>query len=144
MAVIRKIVQGLDEKQCRKIVNYTEFYVDKDTYKDIKLIYPDLKKRKDKTQYCISKKCAIKIRSKTIEYLNNMEFLLVGWKEGIYDEDIIVEQFDFVIDKEKGKNMLEDFRNAAGGVKAYPAIELFCLYLEDKRRKQIQHKGRIV
>ena len=144
MAAIRKIVQDLDEKQCRKIINYSDFSVDKDTFKALKMIFPDIKKKKVNNQYNIPQEYAIKIRSTIIKYLNNMEFLLVGWKEGIFDEDIIVEQFYFLIDKEKGKNMLEDFRNAAGGEKTYPAIELFCLYLENMKRKQIQHKGPIV
>lgn len=75
------------------------------------------------------------IRWYIIKYLNHLEALLISWKQGIVDRDIIEEQFCYLYDPKSGQDTLQSFRNVAGGGKSYPTIEEFCLELRNNRQQ---------
>lgn len=78
--------------------------------------------------------CA-EIRWYIIKYLNTLETILISWKEGIVDREIIKEQFYYLYNPENGSDTLQAFRNVAGNGKSYPTIEEFCLELRNSRQQ---------
>lgn len=75
------------------------------------------------------------IRWYVIKYLNHLEALLISWKQGIVDREIIEEQFFFLYDPISGKDALQSFRNIAGDGKSFPTLEEFCLELRNNRQQ---------
>lgn len=152
-----KIVETFTHEQCEHLYNYKPFEVDYKTKKDLCNICRhhlkdtcrrctecdentnpscdcDKNSQKEKV-YTIDEVQGAEIRWYIIKYLNQLESLLLSWKQGIVDRDIIEEQFDHLYKPGTGKDTLQYFRNIAGGGKAYPTIEEFCLNLRNKRQE---------
>lgn len=155
------IVEGFNHKQCSNLYNKLPFEVNYETKKKLCPICSNYKKAtckkcfessskdtslglahigKDKNNnlsrmYTVDVVQCNEIRWYIIQYLNYLEALLISWKQGIVDRDIIIEQFYFLYDPESGKDALQSFRNAAGKGKSYPTIEEFCLELRNNRQQ---------
>lgn len=84
------------------------------------------------------------LRWYVIKYLNHLEALLISWKQGIVDRDIIEEQFCYLYDPASGTDTLQSFRNIAGDGKSYPTIEEFCLELRNKRQQSTNKMKRLL
>ncbi len=84
-----------------------------------------------------------KLRFSIIKYLNILESILVGWQNGILDEDVIEVQFSYLYNPTKDKKCLENIRNATGSETNYPAIEMFLIKLEEKRKSRLLRKGKV-
>ena len=155
-----KIVECFNKEQCVSLNKEETFSVDCILYSEIETIIPskrkpdieekDMKARcetcnGDRKSQCVhdielTVKQVKKLRYLIISYLNLLESVLVAWKNGIADKDIIEEQFAFLLKPKENKNCLEDFRIACGSEVAYPAIETFCWTLEEKRRNKLIKK----
>lgn len=150
-----KIVEKFDKDQCKDLYNTKPFKVKKKIYNDIRELY-GVNEKKAKRKYKFIKvnnnaKYIMlrgyylkKLRFSVIKYLNVLEAVLVGWQNGILDKDIVERQYAYLYDRKQDKNCLQDFRNAAGSEKSYPAIEMFLTKLEDERKSQLLKKDRIV
>ena len=158
-----KIVETFNHHQCISLYKTIPFEVDyktkealcpicsrylKNTCKDClgrKIHIKPLKKQKKSTTpnssknkeklYVIDVTQCAEIRWYVIKYLNYLEALLISWKEGIVDREIIEEQFYYLYNPISGRDTLQSFRNVAGDGKSYPTIEEFCLELRNKRQQ---------
>lgn len=88
----------------------------------------------------LSKEEIILLRWYIMHYLNNLECVLLQCKSGIVDIDIMFEQLKYQYDTRDGVMALKKVRNIVGN-DAYPAIEWFCIKLEEKLRSDILEKG---
>lgn len=91
----------------------------------------------------LSKEEVVLLRWYVMHYLNNLECVLLQCKIGIVDIDVMYEQFKYQYNTRDGVMALKTFRDVAGGVEAYPAIEWFCIKLEEKIKKDILEKGKV-
>lgn len=138
-----KIVEKMNEEQCRKLYSQQSFTVNK----DIKNMLCQICSCRD-TSECIkckeSKKSEHKIFDKQlselrwyiISYLNMLETVLVAWQQGTVDREIVEHEFSYLYNSEKGWDVLSHFRKAAGGDKSYPVIEEFCKKLKENEKNK--------
>lgn len=148
-----KVVETFNHQQCMSLYNNIPFEVDYHTKENLCPICS--RYLKDTCNKCMGKstdnqsgensdkeklytidaiQCA-EIRWYVIKYLNHLEALLISWKEGIVDREIIEEQFCYLYDPSSGRDTLQSFRNIAGDGKSYPTIEEFCLELRNNRQQ---------
>ena len=73
----------------------------------------------------ISERESSEIRWAIISYLNRLETTLTAVRHNVADEQMIYEQYKYLVSPEEGHSLLENFRKAAGGSESYPAIEEF-------------------
>lgn len=158
-----RIVEGFNYEQCANLYNKKPFEVNFETKKELCPICSNYKKASCKKCFEIDSKSENEAQNKNIgdkkqidassrmytidvvqcneirwyiiQYLNFLEALLISWKQGIVDRDIIEEQFYFLYDPDSGKDALQSFRNAAGKGKSYPTIEEFCLELRNNKQQ---------
>ena len=155
---VKKIVEGFDESQCRKLLAEEEFEVHCSLYEDIA---EAINEKIEKETYCaecsgpnsvcpynrkilLKKKHIKKLRWHTITYLNLLESILVAWQYSIVEREIIEHQFSYQVSPREGKGVLENFRKIVGSEESYPAIAIFCSHLDLQRRKGLKEKGNIV
>lgn len=153
----KKIVEKFNGDQCRKLFMEEEFKVDCQLYDEIVETLNEKSEKDDKCKDCQGKAkekecdCLVmlnrrqikKIRWHVISYLNLLESTLVSWQYSVAEREIIEQQLSFMVSPKEGRNVLEDFRIAAGSEESYPAIEIFCNHLEGKRKKKLVEKGKI-
>lgn len=65
-----------------------------------------------------------------------LESVMTAWNLNIVDRQEIEDQFQYLYNPERGWDVLESFREAAGGRNAYPNIEKFIQELKDRRSKE--------
>ena len=92
--------------------------------------------KKDGNYFLLEESHSARIRYLVVKVLNILESILVSWKHGIADTQIIEEEFSPIMIKKGNKYILETFRNAFGK-SSYPAIEEFTVCLQKKE----QHSG---
>ncbi len=150
-----KIVETFNHKQCTALYNGLAFDVDYNTKQKLCIICskhltktcdncfkseeenhenPQKQTKEEKVYKIDDRQCA-EIRWFVIKYLNHLEALLISWKEGIVDKEIIEEQFSYLYDPKLGRDTLQSFRNVAGDGASYPTIEEFCLKLRNNSHK---------
>ncbi len=161
---VKKIVEKLDENQCRNLFLEEKFKVSCSVYDEIIEAINDQSIKPKKCDECgknkqdecdenmknecnemltLNKRQIKKLRWNIISYLNLVEAILVSWQYSVADREIIEQQFAFLVSPKEGKNILEEFRVAAGSEDAYPAIEIFCNHMETERKKKLKEKGNI-
>ena len=69
-----------------------------------------------------------------ISYLNSLESVLVCWQHGIADVDMIKAEFRYLVNPDKEKNILHNYRTAKEGIDNYPAIKSFVSMLEQEHK----------
>lgn len=146
----KKIVDKFTKDQCRKLQKEEKFKVKSSLYKNIETIIPrkagkkkENYKKKGKKKIRLTKYQVHQLRYFIVSYLNLLESILVAWQKGVVDEEIIEEQFSFIMNPIEDKNCLEDFRTAAGSEVSYPAIEMFYNTLEEKRKQKLKKREKI-
>jgi len=82
------------------------------------------------------------IRWQVITDLNLLETILSAWHHSIADKDIIMEEFHYLISREKGHTILKNFRDAAGGNDVFPSIAQFVKAI-DKQRAEEEPPGKL-
>ncbi len=78
-----------------------------------------------------------------MHYLNNLECVLLQCKNGSVDVDVFYEQFRYQYNTRDGVMALKEFREVAGGIESYPAIEWFCANLEERAKEKILEKEKV-
>lgn len=76
-------------------------------------------------------------------YLNLLESILVAWQYSIADREIIENEFSSFYSPQEGHNFLQNYRIACGNEDKFPAIELFCIHIENERKEKLKEKGNI-
>ena len=160
-SIAKRIVERFDEKQARALHNEEEFSITKDLYDKLVVILEEAggqnepasnsNKQPDNQNRCcedcyqknmvkLNKKQVVLLRWYVMHYLNDLECVLLQCKQGIADEEVFIEQFNYQYNTKDGVMALKVFRTIAGGVSSYPATEWFCVKMEERLRKEIIEK----
>ena len=159
--IVKRVVEKFNEQQVRCLLAEERFKVTKENYEKLSIILKKIDDnnlfnsgcgncgdKEDRCNDCINKDLVelhkedvILLRWHVLHYLNNLECLLLHCKIGIVDQDLFFEQLKYQYNTRDGVMALKLVRNAVGGIDAYPAIEWFCIKLEEKMRKDIIEKG---
>lgn len=139
-----KIVEGFTPDQCRSLFFKEEFELDEKKSKDICQLCREnnCNSSQEECDHCnvdrafkLSGAQLSEFRWYVVGYLNMLESVMTAWHLNIVDQEEIENQFQYLYNPEKGWNALKSFREAAGGMNAYPNIEQFMQTLEKKRNK---------
>lgn len=147
-----KIVEGFTPDQCRSLFFKEEFELDKKKSKDICQLCREnsCNSSQEECDHCIvdgafklSGAQLSEFRWYVVGYLNMLESVMTAWHLNIVDREEIEDQFQYLYNPEKGWNALKPFREAAGGMEAYPNIEKFMQTLEKKRNKSSRERSKL-
>lgn len=145
MIYARNIVEKFSIEQCRNLYLENKLEVDVSLKKDIQLFFKKSKniKKSKNNKIKLNKTKVRKLKHFVILYLNLSESILAAWQCSIADREIIENEFEFLCNPEEGQNVLQNYRTACGSENRFPAIELFCMRIEDKRKEKLKEKGNI-
>lgn len=136
------IVEHFDRKQCRRLYKKKTIIVNRKTAKKIQEILPKHKIKgldnPKKKKFKIKNALLLEFRWYVISYLNMLESVLTAWDLKIVDTEVIKNQFQYLYKPEKDWNVLEEFRQAAGGNKVYPNIDKFINELKNGKTKKVK------
>ncbi len=85
--------------------------------------------KKDGNYFLLEESHSARIRYLVVKVLNILESILVSWKHGIADEQIIEEEFSTIVRPKEHTYIVETFRVSLGK-RVHPAIEEFIVYLK--------------
>jgi len=85
-------------------------------------------------------KMVAELRWDVVCYLNLLEAIMMSYRHGIADKELIFEQFQFLVNPVEGHDVLKEFRKASGH--SYPAIDQFVKDIEDQRSSS-RGKGKL-
>ncbi len=144
-ALARKIIERLNEEQCRDIVAQQKLQVPKKLEHLLAQFFgEDFKiEESDNGDIVLSEARSAELRWHAITYLNSLESVLVAWQYSVVDREIIEHQFSYLFKPSDGHEALKDFRTAAGGEDSYPAIEIFAGHIREKRRNKLIKKANV-
>ena len=83
------------------------------------------------------------LRKQVVSYLNLLETILAARRHNVADPDMLKEQFGNLVVPKEGKHLLTHFRAIAGGVDAFPSIELFVKEIEDEKGACLPAKAKL-
>lgn len=145
-SLARKIIECLNEEQCREVFNQQEIRINKKHEALLIQLFgkenlPDTQQATD--LIILSEAQTTELRWHAISYLNCLEFTLVAWQYSVVDKEIIETQFSYLFRPADGHEVLKHFRKAAGGENSYPATEIFTAHILQKRREHLISKANI-
>jgi len=122
----RRFAEKLDANQSKSLWNQETFTV-LAAHRDLIVssltdaaLVAELQEKGD--ELVIPQRVATAIRWQVVVYLNQLETVFTAVRHGVADEQIIQEQFGYIVDPKRGECVVERFRQAAG-TQNYPAIE---------------------
>lgn len=145
----RKILDTLSEDQCKSIFRHESFKMDKKHHLMLMHVIREIPASAapaptgDDDLIEISDYQSSTLRWHALSYLNSLEFTLIAWQYSIADREIIETQFQYLYNSSDGTEVLKNFRKAAGGSTAFPAIEVFTAHLAQKSKDQLIRKSNI-
>ncbi len=142
-SVARKIIECLNEEQCREVFAQDEVKINNKYEALLKQLFGEHLKTEGEN-IVISEPQSTELRWYALSYLNSLEYTLIAWQYAVVDKTIIETQFSYLFRPSDGHEVLKDFRKAAGGEDSYPAIEVFTAHLAEKRRAHLTEKANIV
>ncbi len=142
-SLARKLAEQLDDKQSRELFKQEPFKINKKLFKLAEAFF-DIKNDKKDDEYELNEDQVARLRWEVISFLNFLESILTAWRHNIVDRNIIMEEFQYLINPEEGYYILEKVRKAAGGRKVYPAIDDFVEKLKEIKEGKTPGKGPIV
>lgn len=144
-SVARKIIECLNEEQCREVFNQQEVKISKKHENLLTQLFGDKIQQKEvEDNILLTEAQSTELRWHAVSYLNALEFTLVAWQYSVVDKQIIEAQFSYLFRPADGHEVLKYFRKAAGGEHSYPAIEIFTAHLSQKRREHLISKANVV
>ena len=144
-SIARKIIEKLNEEQCREIFNNKPVKIDRKYESILVQFFGEgiLNISDNNDIILLDEQQSTELRWHAITYLNTLEFTLVAWQYSVVDRGIIENQFQYLFDPANGHEMLKHFRKAAGGENSYPAIEIFTAHVTNKRREILVQKSNV-
>jgi energy-converting hydrogenase A subunit M len=134
------IVENFTKEQCEALHGRKPFEVNDELKKRICVICPNRKNNCHKCETLIvDGLLLLELRWHIIRYLNSLETALLAWRYEVVDKAEFESQFAYLYDPERDegkRDILSDFRNAAGNGTAYRIINTFCETLRNNREKQ--------
>jgi len=138
MSAARKLSEHLDEVQNRAINDSRPVDVPKEHLDLIKICL--LKHRdvlppidQDAEKITLSAEASSIIRWLLVSYLNTLESIFSAERHSIADSTMIQEQFNYLVEEQRGNTCLAKFRSAAGGDTVYPAIADLVMKMKAKK-----------
>lgn len=129
MSSARRFVEDLDSVQLKSFVKLQELIVKKE---ERTLVISCIKEREDLEIVSIegdkiklSPEIISEIRWYAVAYLDALEGVFSAWRHGVASEDIIVEQFEFLLNKSIGNTLLKEFRELEHGSEKWPSTYSF-------------------
>lgn len=143
MFYAKNVVETFTIKQCRKLYLEEEFKLDASICSDIiKFFDIDIKAQQNPDDV-LDKIAVRELKHFVTLYLNLLESILAAWQYSIADREIIEDEFSSFYSPKEGHNFLQNYRIACGNEDKFPAIELFCMRIENKRKQKLKEKGNI-
>ncbi|CAB1368165.1 hypothetical protein [Denitratisoma oestradiolicum] len=143
-SVARKIIECLNEEQCRDIFAQQEVKISRKHENLLAQLFGDKIQTKEGNDHILLTEAqSTELRWHAVSYLNSLEFTLVAWQYSVVDKEIIETQFSYLFRPADGHEVLKYFRKAAGGENSFPAIEIFTAHLSKKRRDQLISKANV-
>ena len=142
--IARKIAEQLTEEQCRDVLAQQSICVPVKLKKQFQQLFGKQKiKDEGEKEIRLTEAQSADFRWHVVCYLNALETTLIAWQYSIVDREIIETQFSYLFRPAEGHEILRQFRTAAGGEEAFPAIEIFAAHLKNKRRDKLIEKVRV-
>jgi hypothetical protein len=124
-SLARRLAEELDPKQTKALAKEEELALDK-AHKELVMGVltpgPHYVLKETAHEIVLDKSQVADIRWQLVRYLNNLESIFVAARHGVANEEILIEQFDYLYDERQGHHILQNLREALGGAKAYPAL----------------------
>ena len=139
----QKFVEMLSREQCIKIANGGKFKISKSEQVDaLKKCFDEKNMPKGldiaTEEYEIPGNISYQIRWLIVQYLNLLETILLSGREGIAKQSILDEQFQYLVNRNKGKTALRTYREANNAEMDYPSITEFIRKLEERELANIR------
>lgn len=142
-SVARVIAESLSEEQCRDVIKERTVSVSNKIKKKLIQLFDEDDLNIKKGYIHLTEKQTATLRWHISFYLNSLEMLLISWQYSIVDREIIDLQFAYLFKLSEGREILKEYRIAAGGEDAFPAIEVFVAHLHEKRRSKLIQKSKV-
>lgn len=143
-SIARKIIEKLNEEQCREIFNNQSVKIDKKHESLLNQFFGEGNLDTENGDLIkLTELQSTELRWHAITYLNTLEFTFVAWQYSVVDRSIIESQFQYLFDPANGHEILKHFRKAAGGEDSFPAIEIFTAHISNKRREKLIQKSNV-
>lgn len=143
-SIARKIIEKLNEEQCREIFNNQSVKIDKKHESLLNQFFGEGNIDTENGDLIkLTELQSTELRWHAITYLNTLEFTFVAWQYSVVDRSIIESQFQYLFDPANGREILKHFRKAAGGEDSFPAIEIFTAHDSNKRREKLIQKSNV-
>lgn len=134
----RKLVENFTFEQSKQLLNQEAITNIDIKYKNNFLtIFPYIEKQGhegieiDNQQFfTLKQEFSGLLRWEIISYLNNLETVLSAWSHHVCDQQMITEQFKYLVSTQDNHFLLENFRQACGS-SSYPCINKFIKHLKD-------------
>lgn len=140
MLYAKNIVETFTIEQCRKLYLEEEFKLNTSICSDIVAFFNITQSNTDDV---LDKIAVRELKHFVTLYLNLLESILVAWQYSIVDKEIIENEFSSFYSPQEGHNFLQNYRIACGKEDKFPAIELFCIHIENERKEKLKEKGNI-
>ncbi len=136
-SIARKFAETLDAQKSLSLFKQEPFEIDS---KSLELFFGYIGKKKEEgnDKYKLTFEEVTKVRWDVIKYLNVLESILSAWRHNIADNEMIREQFKYLVKPSEGHDVLKEFRKAAEN--SYPAIDEFVSKLENNENKEGKEK----
>lgn len=126
----RHVVESFDARNCQKLLKMEPFLVPQENIKHLRnalagiegVSIPTVEEGKD---IVLSETCLYHLGRLCHKYLSTLEVTLIAWRNNMADKEIIEQQLSFVVKPQIDYYCLRKFRDAMGGVDAYPNIQAF-------------------
>ena len=142
-SITRKILDNLTEDQCANVLQQEEFKIHKKHEPLLQQLFgQDLDPAVDEF-ITIKPQQAAALRWNAIIYLNSLEFTFVAWQYSVVERKIIEDEFQYLFNPDNGSAVLKNFRKAAGGSGAFPAIEIFSTHITQKNQEKLIQKSNV-
>ena len=160
---IKEFCEQLSDEQCRKLARYETFEISAKKHAELKQLLSDdnVNKCHEEDQAEEKKTSANKesvtgitvnknkekltsleikqLRYQVVRYLNLLEIIMTAWKDNVADNEMIENEFSFLLSETEGKTLLENMRKALGN-ECYPSISIFCANMKQKQQKKLTAK----
>ena len=124
------IAETLDSTQAKALFAFEEVIINKDCDKFLRdIVDKDFKFEDhytpDQKFIKLPKLESNKLRFYVTAWLNMLEGILMSYRNGVADKEIIKEEFSFILDPKKNQFILQDVYDVAGNTKTFPGIAVF-------------------
>ncbi len=128
-SIARKLVEGFSLEQCQAINNHGHLEIKPEKKEKLQTALQDVLKdrvlKEENGMLVLEEIDVAHLKYLLITYLNTLETILMSWKLAVADREILEQEFSYLVKPQEGHEALATFRQAVGGINAFPAIHDF-------------------